>query len=94
MARRKAKHKIDKKTIVDAFIEMAKAKNIDRDLLQGILEETLSMVVRKKYGQDANFEIIVNLASSSGCVCGEFMGRSRVHALYFISRDGNARRKL
>ncbi len=61
MARRKAKHKIDKKTIVDAFIEMAKAKNIDRDLLQGILEETLSMVVRKKYGQDANFEIIVNM---------------------------------
>jgi len=61
MARRVSKHKIDKKTIVDAFMEMAKAKNIDRDLLQGILEETFSMIVRKKYGQDANFEIIVNM---------------------------------
>ena len=36
-------------------------KNIDRDLLQGIVEETFSMLVKKKYGQDANFEIVVNL---------------------------------
>lgn len=61
MARRKAKHKIDKRAIVEAFTEMAKHKSIDRDLLQGILEETLSMIIRKKYGQDANFEIIVNM---------------------------------
>ncbi len=61
MARRKSKHKIDKKTIIDAFGEMAKSKNIDRDLLQGIVEETLSMIVRKKYGMEANFEIIVNM---------------------------------
>jgi N utilization substance protein A len=61
MPRRKQKHKIDKKMIIDAFQEMAKDKSIDRDLLQGILEETLSMIVRKKYGQDANFDIIVNM---------------------------------
>jgi transcription termination/antitermination protein NusA len=61
MARRKAKFKIEKKSIIDAFTEMAKEKNIDRDLLQGIVEETLSMLVRKKYGQTANFEIIVNM---------------------------------
>lgn len=61
MARGKAKHKIDKRVIVEAFTEMAKHKSIDRDLLQGILEETLSMIIRKKYGQDANFEIIVNM---------------------------------
>jgi N utilization substance protein A len=61
MARRKAKHKIDKKAIIEAFTEMAKHKSIDRDLLQGILEETLSMIIRKKYGIDANFEIIVNM---------------------------------
>lgn len=61
MARGKAKHKIDKKAIVEAFTEMAKHKSIDRDLLQGILEETLSMIIRKKYGQEANFEIIVNM---------------------------------
>lgn len=61
MPRRKAKHKVDKKMIIESFSEMAKLKNIDRDLLQGILEETMSMIIRKKYGQDANFEIIVNM---------------------------------
>jgi len=61
MPKRKVKHKIDKKVIIEAFTEMAKHKSIDRDLLQGILEETLTMIIRKKYGQHANFEIIVNM---------------------------------
>ncbi len=61
MARRKVKFKADKKMIIDAFAEMAKEKNIDRDLLQGIVEETFSMLVKKKYGLEANFEIVVNL---------------------------------
>jgi len=61
MPRRRVKKKvIDKKLIIDAFAEMAKEKNIDRDLLQGIVEETLSMLVKKKYGLESNFEIIVN----------------------------------
>jgi N utilization substance protein A len=59
--RRKAKPQIDKKMIIDAFAEMAGHKNIDKDLLQGVLEETLSMIVRKKYGMEANFDIIVNM---------------------------------
>ena len=61
MARRRNRHRVDKKSIIEAFAEMAKEKSIDRDLLQGIVEETLSMLVRKKYGQEANFEIIVNM---------------------------------
>jgi N utilization substance protein A len=61
MARRKVKAKIDKKLIIEAFAEMAREKNIDRDLLQGIVEETMSMLVRKKYGLEANFDIIVNM---------------------------------
>jgi N utilization substance protein A len=61
MARRKAKPKIDKKLIIEAFSEMAKNKDIDKDLLQGIVEETMSMLVRKKYGMESNFEIIVNM---------------------------------
>lgn len=59
--RRKQKHQIDKKVIIEAFAEMAKNKNIDRDLLQGVLEETLSMIIKKKFGNDSNFEIIVNM---------------------------------
>lgn len=62
MAKRRAKkHVADKKLIVEAFTEMAKSKNIDKDLLQGIVEDTLSMIVRKKYGTEANFDIIVNM---------------------------------
>lgn len=61
MARRKVKPKFDKKVIIDAFAEMAREKGIDRELLQGILEETLSLLVRKKYGPEANFDIIVNM---------------------------------
>ena len=61
MPRKKVKHQIDKKAIIDAFAEMAKSKSIDRDLLQGIVEETISLLVRKKYGQEAEFDIIVNM---------------------------------
>jgi N utilization substance protein A len=61
MPRRKVKPKFDKKVIIDAFAEMAREKNIDRDLLQGMVEETLSMLVRKRYGAEVDFEIIVNL---------------------------------
>src|SRR5512133_276742 len=60
--RRKVKPKVDnKKLIIDAFSEMAREKSIDRDLLQGIVEETLKMMVRKKYGENANFDCIVNM---------------------------------
>lgn len=62
MARRKVKAQVDnKKLIIEAFNEMAREKSIDRDLLQGIVEETLSAMVRKKYGLEANFDIIVNM---------------------------------
>ncbi len=62
MARRaKKKPEVDKKLIIEAFTDMAKHNNIDRDLLQGVLEETISMIVRKKYGAESNFDIIVNM---------------------------------
>jgi transcription termination/antitermination protein NusA len=62
MAKRKASSSTaNKQMIIDAFAEMARQKNIDRDLLQGIIEDTFSQMIRKKYGQDANFEIIVNM---------------------------------
>jgi len=62
MARRKVKPLVDnKKLIIEAFNEMAREKSIDRDLLQGIVEETLSAMVRKKYGLESNFDIIVNM---------------------------------
>jgi N utilization substance protein A len=61
MPKRKTKFQVDKKSIIDAFAEMAKEKNIDRDLLQGIVEDTMGMLVKRKYGQNANYEIIANM---------------------------------
>lgn len=62
MARRKVNQGVDKKKlIIEAFTEMAREKSIDRDLLQGIVEETLSLMVKKKYGLESNFDIIVNM---------------------------------
>ncbi|MCX7737070.1 MAG: transcription termination factor NusA [Candidatus Kapabacteria bacterium] len=61
MAKAKEKARGDKKMIIEAFTEMAKERNIDRDLLQGILEETLSQLIKKKYGANANSDIIVNM---------------------------------
>ena len=58
---RKAKPKFDKSIIVEAFAEMAREKGIERDVLQGIIKETLSMLVRKKYGERAEFDIVVNM---------------------------------
>ena len=59
--RRAPKSKINKQTIIEAFAEMARTKNIDRDLLQGIMEDTFAQMVRKKYGQEAEFDIVVNM---------------------------------
>jgi transcription termination/antitermination protein NusA len=62
---RKLKPKFDKQIIIDAFAEMARDKGIDRESLQEILKETLSMLVRKKYGNEANFDIVVNMSEGS-----------------------------
>ncbi len=47
--------------IVESFAQMAREKNLDKDVLAGIIEEVFGVLVRKKYGQDANFEIVVNM---------------------------------
>lgn len=61
MPRRKSQHKVDKKAIIAAFVEMARERGIDRDLIQGKLEDTLRLLVRKKYGEDAEPDIVVNM---------------------------------
>lgn len=56
----KVKPSVDKKAIIDAFQEIVKAKNIDRESLQKILEDVFSLMVRKKFGHDAKYEIVLN----------------------------------
>lgn len=59
MARRKtAEPEIN---LVDSFTEFSRFKNIDRATLMGVLEEVFRTMIRKEYGSDENFEIIVNV---------------------------------
>jgi len=48
-------------SIVDSFSQMVREKGIDRDRLVSVIEDIFGMMVRKKYGQEANFEIVVNM---------------------------------
>jgi len=47
--------------IVEAFKEIARDKNIDRDLLGEIMENIFLMMIKKKYGATDNFDVIVNI---------------------------------
>jgi N utilization substance protein A len=47
--------------IVEAFAQMVKGKNVDRDVLENIIEEIFGLMVKKKYGQDVNYDVIANM---------------------------------
>ena len=59
MARRKLTD--TKENLVESFSEFSRFKNIDRATLMGVLEEVFRTMIRKKYGSDENFDIIVNV---------------------------------
>ena len=46
--------------LVDSFSEFKAGKNIDRPALVRVLEDVFRSLIRKKYGTDENFEVIVN----------------------------------
>ncbi|MGB5288606.1 MAG: transcription termination factor NusA [Ignavibacteriaceae bacterium] len=47
--------------IVESFADMVKMKGIDKDVLAGILEDVFGLLVRKKYGEDARCDVVVNV---------------------------------
>lgn len=47
--------------IVESFAQMVREKGIDRDVLGGILEEIFGLLVRKKFGDEAKFDVVVNM---------------------------------
>lgn len=47
--------------IVDSFADMVKTKGIDKDVLANILEDIFGLLVRKKYGEDARYDVVVNM---------------------------------
>ena len=46
--------------IVESFADMVKMKGIDKDVLAGILEEVFTLLVRKKYGEEARCDVVFN----------------------------------
>jgi N utilization substance protein A len=46
--------------LIESFSEFKDLKNIDRVTMMGILEDVFRGVVKKKYGEEANFDIIIN----------------------------------
>lgn len=51
---------MENQAIIESFAEFKDEKNIDRVTLMAILEDALRNQLRKKYGSDDNFDIIVN----------------------------------
>jgi N utilization substance protein A len=47
--------------IVESFSSLVREKSIDKDILVGIVEDIFGMMVRKKFGQEAKFDVVVNM---------------------------------
>ena len=47
--------------IVESFAQMVREKGIDKDVLAGIIEEIFGMLVRKKFGEEAKYDVVVNM---------------------------------
>ena len=47
-------------SLVDSFSEFKEMKNIDRPTMVRVLEDVFRTLIRKKYGSDENFQVIVN----------------------------------
>lgn len=51
---------MDNGTLIESFAEFARNKNIDRPTMIRILEDVFRTMIRKKFGTDDNFDIIIN----------------------------------
>jgi len=47
--------------IVESFAQMAREKGIDKDILIGIVEDIFGMMVKKKYGPNVKYDVVVNM---------------------------------
>ncbi|MDQ6481592.1 transcription termination factor NusA [Dyadobacter sp. LHD-138] len=51
---------MDSGILIESFAEFASSKNIDRPTMISVLEEVFRTMIRKKYGTDDNFDVIIN----------------------------------
>ncbi len=50
----------ESRELIESFAEFARLKNIDRPTMIRILEDVFRTMIRKRYGADENFDIIIN----------------------------------
>lgn len=58
-----------KSDIVEAFTQIVKEKNIDKELLSSILESIMYSMIKKKYGSTDNFDIYVSMEKGEIEIC-------------------------
>src|SRR5690349_25079033 len=46
--------------LIEAFQDFKEAENIDRPTMMKVVEDVFKTLLRKKYGSDDNFDVIVN----------------------------------
>lgn len=51
---------MDVSVLIESFADFAKQKNIDRPTMIRILEDVFRTMIKKKFGSDENFDVIVN----------------------------------
>ncbi len=51
---------MDSAVLIESFADFARSKNIDRPTIIKVLEEVFRSMIRKKYGTDTNFDVIIN----------------------------------
>ena len=51
---------MDNEKLVESIAEFAASKNIDRPTVINMLREVLENIIKKKYGKDSNFDIVIN----------------------------------
>lgn len=47
--------------IVESFSQVVREKGMDKDVLGGILEEVFGVIVRKKFGEEVQYEVVANM---------------------------------
>jgi N utilization substance protein A len=52
---------MEHEALIESFAEFKEFKNIDRVTMMGILEDVFRNMIIKKYGNDENFDIIINI---------------------------------
>ena len=51
---------MDTKVLIQSFTEFAKQKNVDRPTMIRILQDVFRAMIKKKYLEDENFDIVIN----------------------------------